>query len=76
LLSGADFIVASDLTLIQCDRVLHRAVNTGELTEVEAADRHSHLATVAKHWHVLHIGAEVVERARSPFPGEPIRPPA
>ena len=73
LLSGADFIVASDLTLIECDRVLHRAVNIGELSEVEAADRHAHLVTVAAHWHVLRIGSEIVDRARQPFPGEPIR---
>jgi hypothetical protein len=24
-------------------------------------------------WHVLRIGPEIVERARQPFPGEPIR---
>ena len=73
LLSGADFIVASDLTLIECDRVLHRAASIGELSEVEAADRHAHLVTVATHWHVLRIGSEIVDRARQPFPGEPIR---
>jgi hypothetical protein len=27
----------------------------------------------AAHWHVLRIGPEIVERARQPFPGEPIR---
>jgi predicted nucleic acid-binding protein len=73
LLSAADFVVASDLTLIECDRVLHRAVDIGELSEVEAADRHAQLVTVAAHWHVLRIGAEIVDRARQPFPGEPIR---
>lgn len=73
LLAGADLVVASDLTLIECDRVLQRAVNIGDLTEAEAADRHAHLVTVATRWHVLRIGAEIVERARQPFPGEPIR---
>jgi hypothetical protein len=28
---------------------------------------------VAAHWTLLRIGPEVVERARQPFPGEPIR---
>ena len=73
LLMDADSIVASDLTLIECDRVLLRATAVGELTETEAADRRAHLAMAASHWHVLRIGPDVVERARQPFPGEPVR---
>jgi hypothetical protein len=72
-LSAAPMVVASDFTLIECDRVLHRAAALGELTEAEAADRRAHLAAAAAHWHVLRIGSEVVERARQPFPGDPIR---
>lgn len=72
-LSNADIIVASDLTLIESDRVLIRAIAVGELTEAEAADRRARLSTAASHWHVLRIAPEVVERARQPFPGEPIR---
>lgn len=72
-LAAAGTVVASDLTLIECDRVLLRAAALGELTEAEAADRRAHLATAASHWHVLRIGPEVVERARHPFPGEQIR---
>ncbi len=73
LLAAQQIVVASDLTLIECDRVLHRAVALGELTEAEAADRRAHLATAAAHWTVLRIGAEVFERARQPFPGQPVR---
>jgi hypothetical protein len=73
VLAASEIVVASDLTLIECDRVLLRAAALGELTEAEAADRRAHLATAAAHWHVLRIGSEVVERARQPFPGEPIR---
>ena len=72
-LAEQEIVVASDLTLIECDRVLHRAAMLGELTEAEAADRRAHLSTVAAHWVLLRIGSEVVERARQPFPGEPIR---
>jgi PIN domain len=72
-LSETEIVLASDLTLIECDRVLHRAASLGELTEAEAADRRAHLATAAAHWHVLRIGPEVVDRARQPFPGDPIR---
>jgi uncharacterized protein len=66
-------VVASDLTLIECDRVLIRAAALGELTEAEAADRRGHLTRAAAHWHVLRIGGEIVDRARQPFPGGPIR---
>jgi predicted nucleic acid-binding protein len=72
-LASADMVVASDLTIVECDRVLHRAAALGDLTEADAADRRAHLATAASHWHVLRIGPEVVERARQSFPGPPIR---
>ena len=73
LLAAAEIVVASDLTLIECDRVVLRAAALGELTDAEAADRRAHLTTAASHWHVLRIGPEIVERSRRPFPGEPIR---
>jgi len=73
LLTDAEIIVASDLTLIECDRVLIRAIHLGELTEAETADRRAQLSAAASHWHVLRIANEVVDRARQPFPGEPIR---
>ncbi len=73
LLAEADIIVASDLTLIECDRVLLRAVALKELTEAEAADRQAHFIEAAAHWHVLRIAGEIVDRSRQPFPGDPIR---
>jgi predicted nucleic acid-binding protein len=72
-LVAAEIIVASDLTLIECDRVILRAAALGELTEAEAADRRAHLTAAASHWQVLRIAPEIVERARQPFPGEPVR---
>jgi predicted nucleic acid-binding protein len=73
LLGEAEVIVASDLTLIECDRVLLRAVALKELTEAEAADRRAHLIAAAAHWQVLRMAAEIVDRARQPFRGDPIR---
>jgi predicted nucleic acid-binding protein len=73
LLNEADVIVASDLTLIECDRVLLRTVALKEMTEGEAADRRAHLTAAAAHWQILRMAAEIVERARQPFPAEPIR---
>ena len=73
LLAKAEIIVASDLTIIECERVLRRAVALGDLTEGDAADRRAHLTTAAAHWHVFRIAPEIVDRARQAFPGEPIR---
>ncbi|HTB65638.1 MAG TPA: type II toxin-antitoxin system VapC family toxin [Steroidobacteraceae bacterium] len=73
LLAAQQIVVASDLTLIECERVLHRAVVLGELTEADAADRRAHLTAAAAHWTVLRISPEVVERARQSFPGSPVR---
>ena len=73
ILADASLVLASDLTLVECDRVLIRAAAFGELTEADAANRRAHLTTAAAHWHLLRVGSEVVDRARQPFPGEPIR---
>ena len=73
LLGEAEIIVASDLTLIECDRVVLRAMTLKELTEAAAADLRAHLNSAAAHWQVLRIAGEVVDRARQPYPGAPVR---
>jgi predicted nucleic acid-binding protein len=45
----------------------------GEIDEAAAADRRAHLNAAAAHWHVLTLIREIVDRARHPFPAEPIR---
>ena len=57
VLTAAEIVIASDLTLIECDRVLIRAATLGELAEADAADRRAHLTAAAAHWHVLRIRA-------------------
>ena len=73
VLQHAELVMASDLTLLECDRVLIRAVTTGEIDEGAAADRRALLNAAASHWHLWRISAEIIERARHPFPVEPIR---
>lgn len=73
ILSTARLILASDLTLIECDRVLIRALMIGEVSEAQILDRRAHLNRAAAHWNILRLDAEIVERARRPFPGEPVR---
>jgi hypothetical protein len=72
-LAGAASVIASDLTLVECERVLIRGWSTGLMTEVERVDQSSTLAHVAAHWIRLRVDEEVVERARRPFPIEPVR---
>jgi predicted nucleic acid-binding protein len=73
VLQHTELVMASDLTLVECDRVLIRAVTTGEINEAAAADRRAHLNAAASHWHLWRVGPSIVERARHPFPTEPIR---
>jgi len=73
LLSRAEIVIASDLTLLECDRVLIRAAALGEIDEAAAADRRAHLNAAAAHWHVLRLSVEIIDRARQSFPAEPIR---
>jgi predicted nucleic acid-binding protein len=72
-LRRAELVFASDLVLIECDRVLIRAVALGEIDEVAAADRRAHLNAAAAHWHMYRVTLDIVERARRAFPVEPVR---
>jgi predicted nucleic acid-binding protein len=65
--------VASDLTLLECDRALIRGVATGEVAPAEARRARALLNRAARHWNLLRIDGEVVARARKPFPIEPLR---
>lgn len=73
VLRGAELVMASDLTLVECDRVLIRAVALGEIDEATAADRRAHLNAEAAHWHLWRVSSDILDRARLPFPAEPVR---
>ncbi|HVQ77216.1 MAG TPA: type II toxin-antitoxin system VapC family toxin [Candidatus Binatia bacterium] len=73
VLAAAEAIVASDLTLLECDRALIRGVATGEVAPAEAGRARTLLNRAARHWNLLRIDGEVVARARKPFPIEPLR---
>ena len=73
VLADADTIIASDLTLIECDRILIRRRATGSLSDAAADRLRRRLTGTVERWTVLRIEREIVERARSPFPDEPIR---
>ncbi|HEX2711028.1 MAG TPA: PIN domain-containing protein, partial [Candidatus Acidoferrales bacterium] len=72
-LRRAELVFASDLVLIECDRVLIRAVTLGEIDEATAAGRRARLNAAAAHWHIYRVSLDIVERARRAFPVEPVR---
>ena len=72
-LQESESVAASDLTLVECERALIRAVTIGEIEEAAAADRRARLSAAATRWHVWRLDFEVIQRARKPFPVEPIR---
>lgn len=72
-LRSAEGVIASDLTLVECERVLIRAWSTGLITEADRIDHGRDLEHAAAHWIRLRVNAEVIERALRPFPLEPIR---
>ena len=72
ILEGADLVVASDLTLIECGRTLTRGQAKGELSESEALERRTLLEAVSADWMFLKIGGEIGERARHRMPIEPV----
>jgi predicted nucleic acid-binding protein len=73
VLRGSEGVIASDLTLVECERVLIRAWSGGLITETARNDQSATLAHAAAHWTRLRMDEVVVDRARRPFPIEPIR---
>ncbi len=73
LLAGAAQIFTSILTLVETDRVLVRAQVAEALREGDVVDRRRSLAQASRRWHLLQLHEEILDRARRPFPGEPIR---
>ena len=73
VLRRADLVLASDLVLIECDSLLIGAVTLGKIDEATAADCRALLNAAAAHWHLSRISLDIVDRARRPFPPEPVR---
>ncbi len=73
ILSGAELVMSSDLTLVECERVIIRSEKVGGVTEAHAADLRAVLHQAVARWHLGHLHDEILERARRPFPREPIR---
>lgn len=72
-LRSAIIVLASDLTLVECERVIIRARALNEITEKRAIACRQRFIRASNEWHILRLGADVVSRGRLPFPAEPVR---
>ena len=70
---AARFVAASKLTLLEAGRVIVRGEALGELRPGRASEMRSQLAAYSASWSVVELDDEILERARRPFPQEPIR---
>jgi PIN domain len=73
LLATARRVIISELTLAEVDRTLLRAHHGGQLVASDLAEVRVHLAEISARWFLQRMAPEIFERARRPFPIEPIR---
>jgi predicted nucleic acid-binding protein len=73
ILVAATHVVTSDLTVVECDRAIHRGAAIGRISPAAAKMASSDLTAAAAKWDVINLLPSIVERARQPFPNEPIR---
>ena len=72
LIEAASEVFSSDLTLIECDRTIHRAETVRISAEVAGRTR-ERLKRETEPWAFYCLDARVVQRARGRFPREPVR---
>jgi uncharacterized protein with PIN domain len=72
-LAGAEHVVASSLTELECRRALARGAAAGRLTDTERRAALQLLQDAARQWAVMAMDGPVLERAGRAFPVEPVR---
>ena len=72
-LAGAERVVASALTILECARALRRAEADGRLGAEQAAAARQALNAVAPGWVLLELTGPHLLRAGGSFPSEPVR---
>ena len=72
-LRGADRVVTSSLTAVECARALARGRALGKLGTADELAALRLLDVAEKSWDVHDLSDSVLSRARSLFPAEPVR---
>ena len=73
IINAARPILSSTLTIIEVERAVRRALNTGALVEADAAALQGLFRSVARGWELMEMTPEVQRRAADAFPVEPVR---
>jgi predicted nucleic acid-binding protein len=73
LLAGAERVVASTLTPLECARSLARGVATGRVNDGDDLIARRLLDEASRGWALLEMGGSVLDRAARRFPAEPVR---
>lgn len=73
LLAGAERVVSSTLTQVECARALARGVASGRLGRGDELAALRLLDEAAESWARMEMSGRVLARARTPFPVEPVR---
>lgn len=72
-LAGAERVVSSTLTPVECARGIARAVAMGRLGRGEVLAALRLMENAAATWALLEVSGRVLARARGRFPVEPVR---
>jgi hypothetical protein len=73
MLERADNVISSEIVLLECDRALIRAEVSGAISPAQASGQRAVFNRESAFWTLLRVEDEVLERARRPFPVEPVR---
>jgi len=72
-LREAPHVVSSQLTLVECDRVLMRSAREERLSEIDIARRRAQFEATASAWSLVELERGILDRCRRRFPVEPVR---
>ncbi|HXU46721.1 MAG TPA: type II toxin-antitoxin system VapC family toxin [Thermoanaerobaculia bacterium] len=72
-LAAAEWVVTSELTLLEVRRSLERGRASGRLDDDASARARADLAEASAGWAVIRIVPELLDRAGRSFPVEPVR---
>jgi predicted nucleic acid-binding protein len=73
ILDGADMVVASRLTRLECLRAIVRVEAAGIAGAPDLARMRDALARTSAGWVFVEVGPDVLDRAAAPFPSESVR---
>jgi len=73
VLGGAERVLSSTLTVVQCTRAIRRGASSGRLGDTDELAALRLLDEVAASWITLEMTGRVLDRARARFLHEPVR---